>query len=112
MFQLVRQAVRVDLECLSPKAAQAYRQLAAGQALTRRQLAAQSGASYNTAKRALDELLAQELARKLGAGSPARYALVDRSLLGGSTELLDPAELGAKAPALAVLDGRAGQGVA
>ncbi|MEZ6189483.1 MAG: hypothetical protein R3F62_31345 [Planctomycetota bacterium] len=102
VYQLVRAAVRVDLECLSPKAASAYRLLAeAGRPLSRRGLAGESGWSYNTAKKALGELVGQELARKLGAGSPARYALVDRSLLGGSSELLDPAELGVPAEAAA-----------
>lgn len=99
VHQLVRAAVRVDLECLSPKAAQAYRLLAqGGRPLSRRELAGQGGWAYNTAKKALDELVSQELARKLGAGSPARYALVDRTLLGGSNELLDPTELGVQAP--------------
>ena len=93
VHDLVRSAVRVDLEGLSPRAARAYTSLAAGQALTRRELAQREGWAYNTAKKSLAELVAQELARVSNVGPPARYALVDRSLLGHAGALLDPAEL-------------------
>ena len=55
------------------------------------------GWAYNTAKKALGELTQQELARVVSKGAPARYALADRSLLGASVGLLDPAELVADA---------------
>jgi hypothetical protein len=95
---LVRAAVRVDPGSLSPRAARAYASLAAGHPLTRRELASAQGWAYNTAKSALAELVRLELAQVVSKGAPARYALVDRSLLGAGTGLLDPAEL-ASAPA-------------
>jgi hypothetical protein len=94
---LVRAAVRVDPGSLSPRAGRAYASLAAGHPLTRRELASAQGWAYNTAKSALAELVRLELAHVVSKGAPARYALVDRSLLGGGTGLLDPAEL-ASAP--------------
>ncbi|MDC3379323.1 hypothetical protein OAX78_03475 [Planctomycetota bacterium] len=94
---LVRAAVRVDLGGLSPRAARAYGSLSAGKALTRRELAGEQGWAYNTAKKALGELVAQELAHVVTDRAPARYALVDRSLLGGTNGLLDPQELAAGA---------------
>ena len=93
VWELVRAAVRVDVGDLSPRAARAYASLAAGQALTRRELAQAQGWAYNTAKKSLAELVQQELARVVNKGTPARYALVDRSLLGSPGSLLDPADL-------------------
>ena len=93
VHELVRSAVRVDLDGLSPRAARAYVSLAGGGALTRRELASRQGWAYNTAKKALAELTEQELARVVSKAPPARYALVDRSLLGGTGALLDPREL-------------------
>ena len=83
----------MDVGDLSPRAARAYASLAAGQALTRRELAQAQGWAYNTAKKSLAELVEQELARVVNKGTPARYALVDRSLLGSPGSLLDPADL-------------------
>ena len=90
---LVRSAVRVDPGGLSPRAARAYASLSAGRTLTRRELASAQGWAYNTAKKALGELTDQELAHVTSKTAPARYALVDRSLLGDSGSLLDPSEL-------------------
>ncbi len=99
VYSLVRAAVRVDLGGLSPRAARAYASLSAGRALTRRELASAQGWAYNTAKKALAELTRQELAHVVSKRAPARYALVDRSLLGDTGALADPRELQPSAPA-------------
>jgi len=91
---LVAGALAVDLDGLSPRAARTYATLAeAARPLTRREVARCQGWAYNTAKKGLAELVAQELASQLQPGPPARYALVARALLAGPGELLDPAEL-------------------
>ena len=59
----------------------------------RRQIAASVAWSYNTAKRALAELIAQELVAAVEAGPPATYCVLDKSLLGAGAALIDPAEL-------------------
>src|SRR5690606_20242813 len=84
-----------DLDGLSPRAVRLYRALAATKAgaLTRREAAALLDGSYNTAKRALGELLDQELVALADRGPPARYRLLDGSVLGAAGELLDPAAL-------------------
>lgn len=93
VHRLVTTALRVELQGLSSRAARAYAALAERPAQTRRELAVSQGWAYNTAKKALAELLDQELARRTNETAPARYALVDRALLGGPGALLDPCEL-------------------
>jgi energy-coupling factor transporter ATP-binding protein EcfA2 len=91
---LLAPSAAAEVAGLSPRAARAYRLLAAERgALTRRELAGREGWGYNTAKRALAELLSQELARVTEPGPPARYRLLDRSVLEAAGELLAPREL-------------------
>jgi hypothetical protein len=45
---------------------------------------------YNTSKKALTELVAQELVTVADPGPPARYRLLDRSVLGDACGLVDP----------------------
>ncbi len=61
--------------------------------LDQTEVAALCGWSYNTARRALDELTGQELARVVEKGPPARYRLLDRSILGGVGQLVAPKKL-------------------
>lgn len=83
-----------DVGGLSPRAARVYRLLAEeGGCATRRELAARLGCCFNTVARALKELVAQELVALADAGPPARFRLLDRSILGAGEELLPPAEL-------------------
>ncbi len=84
---LVAPQVERELEGLSPRAARAYRLLTdAGDALTRRELAARAGWNYMTSARALGELVAQELAAAEGREPPLRYRLLGgpASALGGA----------------------------
>lgn len=91
---LLKPTVEQSMDGLSDRAARLYRWLVeAGNAANRRGIAAALGWSYNTAKRALDELVAQELVAVAEAGPPATYRVLDRSLLGGGAELLDPVAL-------------------
>ena len=92
VYALVAPQVAGELEGLSPRAARAYRRLAEeGGALSRRELAAREGWGYNTARRALRELVAHELAVVSDPGPPARYRLLGGALLGGAGGgLLDP----------------------
>lgn len=80
---LLRPAAADALDGLSPRAARLLRWLAAeGQPRTRRQAAAALAWGYNTAKRAAEELLAQEAVAVVDRGPPAAYRVLDRTLLG------------------------------
>ena len=82
---------------LSPRAARACDHLAECEAaVTRRDLASALGWSYMTAKRALGELLDQELVRIVDPReTPRRYALIgDNNLLGFDVRLTSPSDLG------------------
>jgi hypothetical protein len=80
---------------LSPRAARLYRALleTGASPINRRQAAALLDGSYNTAKRALAELVAQELLRVVDRGPPAQYALLDCGGIGAPGGLLAPAAL-------------------
>lgn len=80
---------------LSPRAARAYRWLVDhGEPADRREIASALGWAYNTAKKALTELVNQELVREVEAGPPARYRpLGGRTVLGHASELTAPEEL-------------------
>lgn len=93
---LLRARVEESREGLSPRAARLHGWLvtsSAGRA-TRREIALALGWGYNTAKRALEELLAQELCALADKGPPAAYRLLERALPGSGAELVDPASLG------------------
>ncbi len=91
---LLRGTVEGAVDGLSDRAARLYRWLVEqGDKANRREIAAALAWSYNTARRALDELVAQELAVVADAGPPATYRVLDRSLLGGGSALADPAAL-------------------
>lgn len=91
---LLRPTVEVALDGLSPRAARLYRWLVDQGAArpTRRDAAAGLGWGYNTAKRAFEELLAQELVGVVDRGPPATYRVLDRTLLGGAG-LVDPGDV-------------------
>jgi hypothetical protein len=79
---------------LSDRGARLYRWLVEqGEKSNRRQIAAALAWSYNTAKRALEELLAQELVAVVDPGPPATYRVLDKTLLGAGAALVDPADL-------------------
>ena len=94
---LLRPQVEHAVEGLSPRAARLYRWLLdrprPATSATRRELAAALGWGYSTAKRALEELLLQELAALTDRGPPASYRVLDSTLRGPGAELLDPAAL-------------------
>ena len=82
-------------EDLSPRAARALGWLfARGEPADRREVASALGWSYNTAKKALEELLAQELLRRVDPGPPARYRPLDAPALLAPTALTPPDALG------------------
>lgn len=79
---------------LSPRAARAYRLLAAGgEPLTRRQVAERIGWNYMTSVRALDELVAQELVAVVEKEPPRRYQLLGAPRLLPTPGLTPPAAL-------------------
>lgn len=91
---LLKPSIEHAVDGLSDRAARLYRWLVAqGLAVSRRQIAAALAWSYNTTKRALAELTAQELVGVVEAGPPATYRVLDKSLLGAGAALVDPAEL-------------------
>lgn len=88
---LVRPALAHALDGLSPRAARAHRWLEdLGAPADRRQVADALGWVYNTAKKALAELEAQELVRVVEPGPPARYRPIGRTVLGAGAELTAP----------------------
>ncbi len=94
---LLQPVVAHQLDGLSPRAARLYHHLVSNAdpcERTRRDFADELSWGYNTAKRALAELLDQELVKVTETGPPARYRLLDRSLLGAATDLLPPSDLG------------------
>lgn len=92
VYRLLAPQLEAERADLSPRGAEAYRWLCAqAQArATRRELQAGLGCGYNTAKRALAELCAQELVARSDAGPPAVYRVLDASLLGAGAELVTP----------------------
>ncbi|MCW8137693.1 MAG: hypothetical protein KIT58_02195 [Planctomycetota bacterium] len=92
---LVQPALDAAALDLSPRAARVLRWMTEeGEATDRREVASAMGWSYNTAKKALAELAAQELVRVVEPGPPARYRLLGpRGVLGGTAELTPPASL-------------------
>ena len=94
---LLRPQVDHAVEGLSPRAARLYRWLLdrpkRATTTTRREIAAAIGWGYNTGKRALEELLAQELVAVVDRGPPTSYRVLDGSLLGTGAELVDPATI-------------------
>ncbi|MBX3467756.1 MAG: hypothetical protein KF878_12805 [Planctomycetes bacterium] len=96
---LVQPALDAAALDLSPRAARVLRWMTEheGEATDRREVASAMGWSYNTAKKALAELAAQELVRVVEPGPPARYRLLGpRGALGGTSELIAPAALAAR----------------
>ncbi|MGE0709334.1 MAG: hypothetical protein AB7N76_35010 [Planctomycetota bacterium] len=92
---LLQPLLAEDLDGLSPRAAKVYRWLAEHGRATRREIQAGLGCAYNTAKRGLAELVAQELVSAADAGPPAVYRVLDGSVLGTAGELLAPEALDA-----------------
>lgn len=92
---LVQPVLEHAAQDLSPRAARVYRWLLDhGAAADRREIATALGWAYNTAKKALAELEAQELVRQVEPGPPARYRpLGARSVLGHAAELTPPSAL-------------------
>jgi energy-coupling factor transporter ATP-binding protein EcfA2 len=91
---LVRPVLAQGLDGLSPRAARVYHWLVdLGAPADRRQVAEAMGWVYNTAKKALTELEAQELARVVEPGPPSRYRTIGRTVLGAGAELTPPAAL-------------------
>jgi hypothetical protein len=93
VFELLRPLVDDELDGLSPRAAQLYRDLVEegiGEGITRREVAARFGWPYMTATRALAELVAQELLTLHASKQPRRYQLLDASMK--TTARLTPPE--------------------
>jgi DNA primase len=79
---------------LSPRAARVYRLLAeSDRPLTRREIADKIGWNYMTSVRALDELVAQELAAVADKQAPRRYQLLAEPRLVDAAALTAPATL-------------------
>jgi hypothetical protein len=91
---LVRPLVEDVIPDLSPRAAPVYRHLADqdGEPVTRHEVVAHLGTTYQTARRALDDLVALELVEEI-AGKPLRFRLLDAGGLDDGERLVDPAEL-------------------
>ncbi|MBL4849940.1 MAG: hypothetical protein JKY65_30800 [Planctomycetes bacterium] len=91
---LLQPVLAAELDELSPRAAQVYRCLIeAGEPLARRDVAKRLRCGYNTAKRALADLLAQELVATVSGRAPTLYRVLDASVLGTSAKLLKPEAL-------------------
>jgi len=94
VYGLLQPVLAAELDELSPRAAQVYRCLIdAGEPLARRDVAKRLRCGYNTAKRALADLLAQELVSTVPGGPPTLYRVLDVSVLGTSAKLLKPQAL-------------------
>jgi len=90
VYALLAAQVARDLTGLSPRAERVYRLLVEGdRPRTRREVAAAMGWAYNTAKKALGELVDQELV-VADAGPPARYRILDASVVAPARELVPP----------------------
>ncbi len=100
IHDLLNAFVAQEVEDLSPRAAQLYRNLGEhGKSVSRREASGLWGTSYNTAKRSLAELEDQELVILSDPGPPRRYRILDRSVLGAGAELVPPDALtGSAAP--------------
>ncbi|MGE0706918.1 MAG: hypothetical protein AB7N76_02995 [Planctomycetota bacterium] len=94
VYRLLAPLLADERADLSPRAADAYRWLCGAGRGTRRELQAALGCSYNTAKRALGELVSQELCARADAGPPAVWRVLDLSLVGAGAELVPPDALG------------------
>ena len=91
---LLAPLVKSELDGLSPRAATLYRALVKlDEAVTRRDAAKLLGWGYNTAKRAIQELIAHELVQVIEKDMPRLYQLADDSLASTAYGLTDPAEL-------------------
>ncbi len=102
VFDLHWPMIEGQVEELSPRAAALYRALArreTGGPVGRREAAALLGWTYTTTRRALDELVAHELARVVDGDAPRRYRLLDGAAPPvGVTGLTHPDALAATAP--------------
>jgi hypothetical protein len=103
VYGLVRPVVEASVDGLSSRGVALYRRLLASdlneRAFTRREVAAALGWSYMTATRALRELSTHELVRVVRAGEkPARYRLLDKSVLGSVESLMDPSGIASPLP--------------
>ncbi|MBI3725135.1 hypothetical protein HY251_14475 [bacterium] len=92
IYGLLRPLVDQELDGLSPRASTLFRSLLDAPSFTRREAAAHLSWGYNTVKRALAELLAQELVKVTEHETPKRYALLDGSLASAAA-LKSPEEL-------------------
>ncbi len=90
---LLARVVDQERDGLSPRAARLNTLMVEHGSGTRRDFATLLGWSYNTARRALDELLDQELAAVADHGPPRCYRLLGDDVLGTSGGLLDPEAL-------------------
>ena len=82
------------LEGLSERACKALEVLdKSASPVTRREVASELGWAFNTAKAALAELVAQELASVARTGRPQGFQVLDRSPLGGRVPLTPPESL-------------------
>ena len=97
---LVEGSLAPRVEGLSARAADLYRHLAEdGEPVNRREVMAAVGTSYMTAKRLLEELIGQELVRRVpGDDWPRRYKIIDRSLVGVGATLTLPEALREQQP--------------
>ncbi len=95
-FRLVFPLVEAELEDLSPRASAVYRELARRKhPVTRREIANQLGWPYTTTRRALDELVAHELASSAeDEEGLRRYSLLDTVTVGAGSELREPSAIG------------------
>ena len=88
---LLQPVLTAEINEVSPRAAQVYRCLdEASEPLSRRDVASRLRCGYNTAKRALADLLTQELVTTVQGGPPTLYRVLDRSVLGTSSALVAP----------------------
>ena len=94
VYALLQPVLEEGLDELSPRATKVYRVLARSSTpRARRELSSELRCGYNTVKRALAELLDQELVALVDAGPPATYRVLDRSVLGACAELREPEAL-------------------
>ena len=87
--------VENELDGLSPRASKTYRALSKcqGGSFSRHEASTLMSSSYNTTKRALEELIEHELLRVADHGMPRRYELVTTLLASAGFTLTDPNKL-------------------
>jgi energy-coupling factor transporter ATP-binding protein EcfA2 len=95
VYDLVRTSVEEDVEDLSPRAAALYRHLASLERapFTRREVAEKLGWSYMTTKRALDELVGNELVALTDREYVRSYLILDSTIFGNGSSLKHPDEI-------------------